>query len=80
MRVFTAWLEARRDATKLLKELESGKDIATIKGKNDKYLFKNLASSFLATQRKKCTKAYADKIERSTNFTQQITMMSVSWG
>lgn len=57
--------EARRDATKLLKELESGKDIATIKGKNDKYLFKNLASSFLATQRKKCTKTYADKIERT---------------
>ena len=57
--------EARKDATKLLKELESGKDIATIKGKNDKYLFKNLASSFLATQRKKCTKAYADKIERT---------------
>lgn len=57
--------EARKDAVKLLKELESGKDIATIKGKNDKYLFKNLTSSFLSIQRKKCTKAYADKIERT---------------
>ena len=57
--------EARKDALKLLKELESGKDIATIKGKNDKYLFKNLTTIFLNTQRKKCTKAYVDKIERT---------------
>ena len=33
---------ARKDAIKLLKELESGKNIAAIKGKNEKYLFKNL--------------------------------------
>lgn len=57
--------EARRDAIKLLKELASGKDIATIKGKNEKYLFKNLAKTFINTQRKKCTKPYVDKIERT---------------
>ncbi|MCI7103098.1 MAG: Arm DNA-binding domain-containing protein [Campylobacter sp.] len=44
--------EARKDATKLLKELESGKDIATIKGKNDKYLFKNLFELYYAQKEK----------------------------
>ncbi|WP_172202060.1 integrase arm-type DNA-binding domain-containing protein [Campylobacter sp. RM16188] len=34
--------EARIDAVKLLKELEGGKDIDTIKDKNDKYKFKSL--------------------------------------
>ena len=45
--------EARKDATKLLKELESGKDIATIKGKNDKYLFKNLFELHIAQKQKR---------------------------
>ncbi|WP_169943110.1 Arm DNA-binding domain-containing protein [Campylobacter sp. RM15925] len=35
-------IEARIDAVKLLKELEGGKDIDTIKDKNDKYKFKSL--------------------------------------
>ena len=38
--------EARKEANRLLKELESGKDIATIKGKNDKYLYKNLFDTY----------------------------------
>lgn len=45
--------EARRDATKLLKELENGKDIATIKGKNEKYLFKNLFDLHIAQKEKR---------------------------
>ena len=39
--------EARRDANIVLKEHNSGKDIATIRGKNDKYLFKNLVMTYL---------------------------------
>ena len=44
--------EARRDATKLLKELESGKDIQAIKGKSDKYRYKNLFDVYIAQKRK----------------------------
>ncbi|MDY4803136.1 tyrosine-type recombinase/integrase [Campylobacter sp.] len=55
--------EARKDATKLLKELESGKDIATIKGKNDKYLFKNLFELHIAQKQKRGLKdSYLKKI------------------
>lgn len=44
--------EARRDAVKLLKELESGKDITTIKGKNEKYHYKNLFNAYMEQKRK----------------------------
>ena len=44
--------EARKDATKLLRELESGKDIQTIRGKNDKYRYKNLFDVYIAQKRK----------------------------
>ena len=60
--------EARRDATKLLKELESGKDIATIKGKNDKYLFKNLFDLHITQKAKRGLKdSYLKKILDMTN-------------
>lgn len=60
--------EARRDATKLLKELESGKDIATIKGKNDKYLFKNLFDLHITQKAKRGLKdSYLKKIIDMTN-------------
>ena len=39
--------EARRDALKILKELESGKDINTIMGKDEKYLYKNLFNTYI---------------------------------
>nr|WP_314378544.1 Arm DNA-binding domain-containing protein [uncultured Campylobacter sp.] len=56
--------EARRDATKLLKELESGKDIQTIKGKSDKYRYKNLFDVYIAQKRKKngISESYITKI------------------
>ncbi|WP_169973102.1 MULTISPECIES: Arm DNA-binding domain-containing protein [unclassified Campylobacter] len=44
--------EARMDAVKLLKELESGKDIYTIKGKNDKYKFKSLFNIYIEQKQK----------------------------
>ena len=44
--------EARRDAIKLLRELESGKDILTIKGKNEKYRYKNLFEAYIEQKRK----------------------------
>ena len=60
--------EARKDATKLLKELESGKDIATIKGKNDKYLFKNLFELHIAQKQKRGLKdSYLKKIVDMAN-------------
>ncbi len=59
--------EARKDALKMLKELEGGKDILTIKGKNEKYLFKNLISIFIDQQRLKCTKDYVDKMQRAVD-------------
>lgn len=60
--------EARKDAIKLLKELESGKDIATIKGKNDKYLFKNLFDLHTTQKEKRGLKdSYLKKIIDMTN-------------
>ena len=60
--------DARRDATKLLKELESGKDMATIKGKNDKYLFKNLFELHIAQKQKRGLKdSYLKKIVDMAN-------------
>ena len=44
--------EARRDAIKLLKELESGKDLLTIKGKNEKYKYRNLFEAYIEQKRK----------------------------
>lgn len=55
--------EARRDATKLLKELESGKDIQAIKGKSDKYRYKNLFDVYIAQKRKNgISESYIAKI------------------
>ena len=60
--------DARRDATKLLKELESGKDMATIKGKNDKYLFKNLFELHITQKQKRGLKdSYLKKIVDMAN-------------
>lgn len=60
--------DARRDAAKLLKELESGKDMATIKGKNDKYLFKNLFELHIAQKQKRGLKdSYLKKIVDMAN-------------
>lgn len=60
--------DARRDATKLLKELESGKDMATIKGKNEKYLFKNLFKLHIAQKQKRGLKdSYLKKIVDMAN-------------
>ena len=60
--------DARRDATKLLKELESGKDMATIKGKNEKYLFKNLFELHIAQKQKRGLKdSYLKKIVDMAN-------------
>lgn len=44
--------EARRDAIKLLKELESGKTIEMIKGKSEKYHYKNLFNAYIEQKRK----------------------------
>ena len=55
--------EARRDAVKLLKELESGKDIQMIKGKSDKYRYKNLFGVYVAQKRKNgISESYIAKI------------------
>ena len=55
--------EARRDATKLLKELESGKDIQAIKEKSDKYRYKNLFDVYIAQKRKNgISESYIAKI------------------
>ena len=57
--------EARKDAIKLLKELESGKDIDAVKGKSDKYKFKNLFKIFIDQKRKKgISETYLSKISK----------------
>ncbi|MCI6344469.1 MAG: tyrosine-type recombinase/integrase [Campylobacter sp.] len=44
--------DARRDALKMLKELENGKDIEMIKGAGGKYIFKNLFELYIEQKRK----------------------------
>ena len=44
--------DARRDALKMLKELENGKDIEMIKGAGGKYIFKNLFDIYIEQKRK----------------------------
>lgn len=39
-------VEARKEANKLIKELESGKNMDQIKGGDEKYIFKNLFSAY----------------------------------
>jgi len=39
--------EARKEAIKILGELETGKDIAVIKGNGGKYIFKNLFNLYI---------------------------------
>ncbi len=58
--------DARRDANKILSELENGKDIQAIRGDN-KYLYKNLLETYLKQQRAKNTADYMDKVERNQN-------------
>ncbi|MCR4942179.1 MAG: site-specific integrase [Campylobacter sp.] len=57
--------EASNDANKLLKELESGKSLDIIKGKDDKYKFINLLEVYLTQQYKKNSKGYMDKVRRA---------------
>ncbi|WP_260951449.1 Arm DNA-binding domain-containing protein [Campylobacter sp. RM16187] len=60
--------EARIDAVKLLKELESGKDIDTIKGKNDKYKFKSLFNIYIEQKQKNgISQTYLKKIIQMNN-------------
>ena len=56
--------EARKEAQKVLKELSSGKDLEIIRGKSDKYKFKNLFLTYLDGKIAKGLKAnYTDKIK-----------------
>lgn len=57
--------EARRDALKILKELESGKDINTIMGKDEKYLYKNLFNTYIKQKLKNgISQSYIAKITK----------------
>ncbi|CAD7287990.1 phage integrase central domain-containing protein [Campylobacter suis] len=56
--------EARKDALKILKELASGKDLDTIKGKSNKYKFKSLFQTYLDGKISKgLNPSYTDKIK-----------------
>ena len=57
--------EARKEAIKLLKELESGKTIEMIKGKSEKYKFGNLLEVYFKEKYKENTKDYTDKMHRA---------------
>lgn len=68
--------EARRNAIKLLNELENGKDIATIKGKNEKYFFENLFLLFIKQKQKRGLKdSYLKKLN---DITQKYIMPSLA--
>ena len=55
--------EARKDAIKLLKELEGGNDIQALKNANEKYKFKNLFALFMQQKRKKgLSDSYTKKV------------------
>lgn len=55
--------EARKDAVKILKELENGKDINNIKNGNEKYKFKNLFALFMQQKVKKgLSDSYTKKV------------------
>lgn len=49
--------EARKDAVKILKELEGGKDVQSLKNGNEKYKFKNLFALYM---QQKCKKGLSD--------------------
>ena len=58
--------EARKNALKLLKELKSGKDLDTIKGKGEKYKFVNLFNLYIKQKAtKELSKDYTDKIVKN---------------
>jgi len=60
--------EARQKSTKILGELETGKDIAIIKGNDGKYIFKNLFNLYIEQkQRQGLNKDYINKIVLITN-------------
>lgn len=55
--------EARKDAINILKRLESGRDIQTIKNCNNKYIFKNLFALYIEQKIKKgLSDSYTKKI------------------
>lgn len=57
--------EARRDATKILKELNNGKDINAIMGNDEKYLYKNLFDTYIKQKAKNgISKTYIAKISK----------------
>lgn len=57
--------EARIDAVKILKQLEQGKSIEEVKGKDDRYLFKNMTKEYLYIKESKgISDSYFKKIKQ----------------
>lgn len=57
--------EARIDAVKILKQLEQGKSIEEVKGKDDRYLFKNMTKEYLYIKENKgISDSYFKKIKQ----------------
>lgn len=57
--------EARIDAVKILKQLEQGKSIEEVKGKDDRYLFKNMIKEYLDIKESKgISDSYFKKIKQ----------------